>query len=707
MDEIALMIMHHPNEHTLDRNTLPIDDGLGACVSSARRDDRQGSSEDLATSSATTLVRMVEGLAPLQTSTLGVREICIAVLDGAVDRTHPVLRGSALRELGSYLGEAAPPVAATTHGTAVSSLLFGQPGSALQGVAPGCQGLLIPIFPYDEQGKLLPCSQLELAKAILLAVSAGAHVINISGGQLLAPSAADPLLENAVAECQKKGVLIIAAAGNDACACTHLPAAFSWVLVVGAMDQRGVPLMASNWGEEYRTHGILAPGQDIPVALPDGVIGGLSGTSMAAPIVSGVAGLLLSLQYTEGRALDPPAVRRALLDSARRCQADELSDCRRYLAGSLDVTSAWQRIKPSSENTEREMLTHPPSYNGIVMSTIESNSRDQFQFEPTSNEANLLGNDADLLGNDPALLGSVSAAITAQGGVGPSTCSECSKESADDDRSGPAKVYVLGTIGYDFISDARHDSLAQAMGVKEAGQVSAFLRHLESHPHIAASVIWTVELDSTPIYAVIPTGPYATSIYDRLIAILRAQEAGMINRVSIPGIASVSSIRTRSGQALTALFPELIGMYGWTTEGLVTSVCGPRPKEDGCNDRHEEKKSYDKKAQRVHQFLERVYYELRNLGITPQDRALNFAATNAHQVEQIYVRALSESLELDKIDVVKSPVARPGSDSWDVKMTFFQPKQRLERAKVEYRFTVDVTDVIPLIRGPVREWSVY
>jgi len=294
-----------------------------------------------------------------------------------------------------------------------------------------------------------------------------------------------------------------------------------------------------------------------------------------------------------------------------------------------------------------------------------------------------------------------------QGGVGPSTCSECSKESADDDRSGPAKVYVLGTIGYDFISDARHDSLAQAMGVKEAGQVSAFLRHLESHPHIAASVIWTVELDSTPIYAVIPTGPYATSIYDRLIAILRAQEAGMINRVSIPGIASVSSIRTRSGQALTALFPELIGMYGWTTEGLVTSVCGPRPKEDGCNDRHEEKKSYDKKAQRVHQFLERVYYELRNLGITPQDRALNFAATNAHQVEQIYVRALSESLELDKIDVVKSPVARPGSDSWDVKMTFFQPKQRLERAKVEYRFTVDVTDVIPLIRGPVREWSVY
>src|SRR5262249_44492463 len=62
---------------------------------------------------------------------------------------------------------------------------------------------------------------------------------------------------------------------------------------------------------------------------------------------------------------------------------------------------------------------------------------------------------------------------------------------------------------------------------------------------------------------------------------------------------------------------------------------------------------------------------LRNLGLTPQDRAINFAATNAFAFEKVYESALREKMELESINVVRSPICRPGSDCWDVEVYFF------------------------------------
>ncbi|MCP4549327.1 MAG: peptidase S8, partial [bacterium] len=62
---------------------------------------------------------------------------------------------------------------------------------------------------------------------------------------------------------------------------------------------------------------------------------------------------------------------------------------------------------------------------------------------------------------------------------------------------------------------------------------------------------------------------------------------------------------------------------------------------------------------------------------------------------------------LDQIDVERSPICRPESDCWDVKLTFFNPTKRIEQARVVYRFTIDVSDVVPVTVGPVRHWHVY
>ena len=95
---------------------------------------------------------------------------------------------------------------------------------------------------------------------------------------------------------------------------------------------------------------------------------------------------------------------------------------------------------------------------------------------------------------------------------------------------------------------------------------------------------------------------------------------------------------------------------------------------------------------------------MRNLGTTSQDRALNFAATNAFQAASTFAQAVAEGMELDSITVEKSPFCRPDSDGWDVKLKFFDPENS-RRAKRVYRFTIDVSDLIPVTLGDVRSWS--
>jgi hypothetical protein len=110
----------------------------------------------------------------------------------------------------------------------------------------------------------------------------------------------------------------------------------------------------------------------------------------------------------------------------------------------------------------------------------------------------------------------------------------------------------------------------------------------------------------------------------------------------------------------------------------------------------------------VTSFLDQVYFELRNLGITPHERAVNYAATNAFNIAQTFKLVLEEKekLELETIEVERSPICRPDSDCWDVKQFFFFPDRQVQTVRKVYRFTVDVSDVVPVTVGPVRWWFV-
>jgi subtilisin family serine protease len=130
---------------------------------------------------------VVPGLERVWSLTLGDPRVSVAILDGPVDLSHPCFQGASLEVAGmqgaGLTCDAAGP-GSCGHGTHVASLIFAQHNSGiLHGIAPKCRGILIPVFKDDSQsyGRILPCTQSELARAIDLARKLGANLINISG----------------------------------------------------------------------------------------------------------------------------------------------------------------------------------------------------------------------------------------------------------------------------------------------------------------------------------------------------------------------------------------------------------------------------------------------------------------------------------------------------------------------------------------------
>lgn len=634
-------------------------------------------------------------LTPLWHRTKGDPKISIAVLDGPIDLSHTCFDGSNLRVIKSLASGNASGGIALEHGTHIASLIFGQHDSPVKGISPGCSGLFLPIFSNGPTGSLTPCSQLDLSRAVTQAVENGANIINISGGQLTQSGQADPLLVRAIELCAESNVLVIAAAGNDGCQCLHLPAAMPMVLAVGAMDIQGIPLDFSNWGDTYQQQGILAPGQDLLGAVPGGGTKLKSGTSFATSIVSGIAGLLLSIQVKHGLSPDPIDIRRVILESVTTCDNLAAKDCRRFLRGSLDSDSLQkmmnhERLMPdlnhNSSNTDSE--NQPPSNQPVRLdnSNISAELEEIILSEAAVNTDQLLTRTSSIGEHTSPHLGSISPSEGC--GCGGGTTAQ--------------KVFAIGELDFDFGTEARLDYFAQNIfpsNPTRAISKSALVDFINNttnqtdavaRPWEAQAVTWTLKLDATVIYAIAPSGPFANIVYQRLVSALGDDK---VERVSIPGYIG-GNVRLMSGQIVPAIVPDVRGIYSWSTSELLKSL----------TDLAAPNSSTEKASENIFDYLNRVYYQYRNLGVTPQERALNFSATNAFSSSIIMSRGTSEDKVLDTIEVEKSPICRPESDCYDVKLIFFDPENE-RRARSVFRFTVDVSDVIPVLVGPVRQWS--
>ena len=185
------------------------------------------------------------------------------------------------------------------HGTHVAGIIAAKRNNSLgmDGIAPNVKVMCLRAVPDgDEYDK-------DIALAILYAVENGAQIINMSFGKTWSPNT--PMLHQAIKAAEDKGVLLVHAAGNDASnndKTIHFPSRYytdgtqaNNYLVVGASSSTNNEELVADFSNYGRKNvDVFAPGVDIYSLEPDNEYKENSGTSMAAPVTSGVAAMLLS-----------------------------------------------------------------------------------------------------------------------------------------------------------------------------------------------------------------------------------------------------------------------------------------------------------------------------------------------------------------------------------------------------------------------------
>ena len=268
--------------------------------------------------------------------------VTVAVVDTGVDRSHPAL-SSRIKTNSAELGGAAgvdddgngyvddvygwnffdknaESADNQGHGSHVSGTVAGDLASKdFFGVAPKAE--ILAVKTHDSSGA---SREDAVVKGILYAADQGAQVINCSWGG--APEAADysQVLFDAIDYANKKGSLVVAAAGNDSSnndTTASYPANYELpnVLSVAATSSNDRLAFFSNYGK--RTVPIAAPGAGVYSVKNGGGYVQQSGTSMAAPHAAGAAALVFSKLQAQsgpgGAPVDPALVRQLLLDSAK------------------------------------------------------------------------------------------------------------------------------------------------------------------------------------------------------------------------------------------------------------------------------------------------------------------------------------------------------------------------------------------------------
>ena len=237
-------------------------------------------------------------LVPLMDHNSGRPEIAIGLIDGPVAMDHPDLVRRSIQQVYGEQGAGCSRASslACMHGTLVAGILCARRGSAAPAICPDCTLLVRPIFPEvtPVNGNMPTATPEELAAAIVETVDAGARLLNISAAVLQPSSRGERSLEQALDWTAQRGVITVAAAGNQGTLGSSAITRHTWVIPVAGCDLDGRPLAESNLGISIGRRGLSAPGDKITSLGTDGEPHSFEGTSAATPFVTGALALLWS-----------------------------------------------------------------------------------------------------------------------------------------------------------------------------------------------------------------------------------------------------------------------------------------------------------------------------------------------------------------------------------------------------------------------------
>jgi thermitase len=235
-------------------------------------------------------------------ATTGSSGIQVAILDTGIDLSHEDLK-SKISKSTNFATNTSTADDKYGHGTHISGIVAatGNNGIGVAGICQKC--MLLNVKVMDDSG----AGQWDwIANGIGWAADNGAEVINLSLGN----STYSDTLNYAVQYAWSKGVVVVAAAGNNGNSTKTYPAALDNVIAVASTDASDKRASSSNYGSWVD---VAAPGVDIYSTAPDTSstlfgsttkYGTKSGTSMAAAMVSGLAGLVFSSGKCSGSTIN-------------------------------------------------------------------------------------------------------------------------------------------------------------------------------------------------------------------------------------------------------------------------------------------------------------------------------------------------------------------------------------------------------------------
>lgn len=240
---------------------------------------------------------------------IGDPNIIIAIVDTGVDYNHPDLSASMWTDSNGHHGYDFVngdnyPMDDDGHGTHVAGIAAAVTNNSIgvAGVSWGCSIMAVKVLPAVGGG-----SYSDIADGVDYAVDNGVRVISMSLGGSINSLA----LKNAINSAYDANVVIVAAAGNsadDLDVNSYYPACYDNVICVSATNSDDQYANFTNYGSYID---VAAPGEDIYSTLRNNTYGYMSGTSMAAPHVSGLAALCLSM-YSGS---EPNEVKQCIIDA--------------------------------------------------------------------------------------------------------------------------------------------------------------------------------------------------------------------------------------------------------------------------------------------------------------------------------------------------------------------------------------------------------
>ncbi|MFI0239426.1 type VII secretion-associated serine protease mycosin [Streptomyces sp. NPDC016845] len=279
--------------------------------------------------------------------------VTVAVLDTGVDDQHPdlagnVLAGKDLIGFGAGRGDASW----AHHGTAIAGIIAGHGhgagnGDGVIGIAPEAKILPVRVILEDGDSSRAKARETRgdaLAEGIRWAADNGADVINLSLGDDSPTAHAEAGEDEAVQYALKKGVSVVASAGNGGKKGDHIsyPAAYPGVISATAVDSGG---SRADFSTRRWYASVAAPGRSIVTADPDRKYYSAWGTSAASAFVSGAVALVRAAHP----GLSPAQIKQLMEDTAGDPPAGGRDDSRGF--GMVDpaaAITAGAKLKPQS-----------------------------------------------------------------------------------------------------------------------------------------------------------------------------------------------------------------------------------------------------------------------------------------------------------------------------------------------------------------------